>query len=356
MNTSSIRKPKPRPTITDVARLAGVSISTVSRVLNDTAPVSEDVEQRVRQAMDMLSYTPLTAARNLAVRKTFTIGLLLPELSNNFFGPLLRGVENAIRPSKYQMLVYASLRTPDEESWRRSPVGEHNADGMLVFVGSTDEEELLRNRQRDFPMVLLFFEGPRSAGIPNVGFDNAAGLRQVVEHLVNVHGRRRIVFVRGPVGNVDSDEREATFRQTAERLGIPIDPSLFVRGDFTAPGGERTIQTLVEQGIPFDAVFTGDDEAATGVLAALRRANLRIPEDVAVVGFDDLPFAAHLNPPLTTVHAAVEQAGFLAATKLLSILGGVAPAVATRLPVKLVIRRSCGCQGSMSVADAGSGS
>lgn len=344
MNTSIVRRPKPRATISDVARLAGVSISTVSRVINDTAPVSEDVEQRVRQAAEMLSYTPHAAARNLAVRKTYMIGLLLPELGNNFFAPLLRGVENAVRPTEYQLLVHASLRSLEDAPWRRSSIGEHNADGMLVFVNSTDEEELLRNYQREFPMVLLFFSGPRSANIPHIGFDNASGLRQVVEHLVTVHGRRQIAFLRGPVGNFDSDEREMAFCQTLERLGVAWRPELIVRGHYTSVGGESAIQALLDRGIAFDAVFTGDDEAATGVMAALRRANLRIPEDVAMIGFDDLPFAGYLNPPLTTVQAPVERAGFLAATKLLSILAGEIPEIATRLPVELVIRQSCGCR------------
>lgn len=338
-----MRRPKPRPTISDVARLAGVSISTVSRVINDTVPVSEDVEQRVRHAVEMLSYTPHTAARNLAVRKTYTIGLLLPELSNNFFAHMLRGVENAIRPTEYQLLIHASLRSLEEAPWRRSPIGEHNADGMLVFVGSTDEEDLLRNQQRDFPMVLLFFRGPTGADIPYVGFDNSDGLRQVVEHLVMVHGRRRIVYMRGPVGNVDSDERERAFGQTLAQVGVPLHPELVVRGHYSAPGGESAILELLARGAAFDAIFAGDDEAATGALAALRRANLRIPEDVAIIGFDDLPFAAHLNPPLTTLHAPVQQAGFVAATKLLALLAGERVEVATRLPVELVIRQSCGC-------------
>ncbi len=338
------RKPRQRPTISDVARLAGVSISTVSRVLNDTAPVSEDVEQRVRSAVEMLSFTPLAAARNLAVRKTYTIGLLLPEVASNFFAPFLSGLENAVRPSEYQLLVHVSLlRSPDDAAWRRMAVGEHNTDGMMVFVGSMDEESLLRMHRRDFPILLLFFRGPAGVNIPWVGFDNRTGLCQAVEHLVTVHQRRRIVYLRGPVGNADSEEREVAFCQTLERLGVPVAPELFSRSGYSAQGGERAIEELLTNSVDFDAVFTGDDDSATGVLAALRRAGRRIPEDVALVGFDDLPFATHLNPPLTTVHAPIEQAGYMAASKLLSMLSGETPEVATRLPVELVIRQSCGC-------------
>jgi DNA-binding LacI/PurR family transcriptional regulator len=206
-----------------------------------------------------------------------------------------------------------------------------------------DQAELLRNYERGFPMVLLFFTPPSNARIPYVGFDNTTGLCQVVEHLVQVHGRRRIVYLRGPVGNFDSEEREAAFRQTMERLGVPVYPELVARGNYSSISAEQAIQELIERGVDFDAVFAGDDDAATGVLAALRRNGRSVPEDVAVVGFDDIPFSVHLNPPLTTVHAPVEQAGYVAASKLLSLLAGERPELATRLPVELVIRQSCGC-------------
>lgn len=345
MNATSLRKSKQRATISDVARLAGVSISTVSRVLNDTAPVSDDVDKRVRQAVELLSYTPHAAARNLAVRRTNTVGLLLPELSSGFFAPMLRGIESAIRESEYHLLVHASLRSGGSDPWRRHPIGEHNADGMLLFVNSTDDEEILRNYQRDFPMVLLFFKGPRGADIPYVSFDNADGINQIVEHLVIAHGRRRIVYLRGPVGNQDSEERELAYRQSLAQLGIPYDPALVARGSYSDQVGQAAIEQLIADGVEFDAVFAGDDEAATGVLAALRAAGRRIPEDVSVIGFDDLTFAAHLNPPLTTARAPIEQAGQLAATIMLSILHGEVPEPASPLHVELVIRRSCGCQG-----------
>ena len=143
MSSIAVIHPKPRPTISDVARLAGVSISTVSRVVNDTAPVSDDVGQRVRNAISMLGYTPHAAARNLAVRKTNTIGLLLPELSSSFFAPLLRGIEGVVRQTEYDLLVYASVRpTSNGDRRRREPIGEHNADGVLVFTTTLDESEI----------------------------------------------------------------------------------------------------------------------------------------------------------------------------------------------------------------------
>lgn len=337
-------RPKPRPTISDVARLARVSISTVSRVVNDTAPVSEDVEQRVRSAIAMLGYTPHAAARNLAVRKTNTIGLLLPEMSSSFYTPLLRGIEVVVRRTNYDLLVYASAHLNGDGDWRqRHPIGEHNADGMLVFTTTLDDGALLQQYERGFPMVLLHRTPPRGVFVPSVMFDNRAGVTAIVEHLVEVHGRRRIAFMRGPAGNQDSDLREAALRDALASLGIPFDPALIVRGGFNEANGEQAVHDLVASAARFDALFTGDDEAAAGALVGLRKAGLRVPQDVALVGFDDLPLSRHLNPPLTTVRAPIEQAGRLAASLLLQLLAGEVAEYETVLPVELVIRQSCGC-------------
>jgi LacI family transcriptional regulator len=339
-------RPKPRPTISDVARLARVSISTVSRVVNATAPVSEDVEQRVRSAIAMLGYTPHAAARNLAVRKTNTIGLLLPEMSSSFYTPLLRGIEAVVRRTDYDLLVYASARPNGNGAgdWRhRQPIGEHNVDGMLVFTTTLDESEIYQHYERGFPMVLLHRTPPRGVFVPSVMFDNRNGVMAIVRHLVDVHGRRRIAFMRGPAGNQDSDLREAALREALADLGIPYDPALVVRGGFHEASGEQAVYDLVASGARFDALFTGDDEAAAGALVGLRKAGLRVPQDVALVGFDDLPLSRHLNPPLTTVRAPIEQAGRLAASLLLQLLAGEVAEYETVLPVDLVIRQSCGC-------------
>ena len=189
----SVKKIKPRPTISDVARLAGVSISTVSRVVNATTPVSEDVEQRVRSAVQLLGYTPHMGARNLASQHTHTIGLLLPELSSNFFPPLLRGIEAVVRRAEYDLLIYTHQLRADGRQ-RQSPIGEHNADGMIVFDSTLDAEMLRHYYQRDYPMVLLLHTPPPGVYAPAVIFDNQDGIRLLLEHLIEVHGRRRIVF------------------------------------------------------------------------------------------------------------------------------------------------------------------
>ena len=185
-------------------------------------------------------------------------------------------------------------------------------------------------------MVLLFRDPPPGVVVPTVMFDNRMGVQQVIDHLVTVHGRRRIVYLRGPVGNQESEQREATYRETLQQHGIAYNPDLVARGGFNELMGQAAIEELLREGVRFDAVFAGDDDAATGVLSALRQAGLRVPEDVAVVGFDDLVFARHVNPPLTTVRAPIEQAGYLGAMKLLAQLGAVRDAHGHG-----VARRSC---------------
>jgi DNA-binding LacI/PurR family transcriptional regulator len=344
MLTTSGKRTKQRPTISDVARLAGVSISTVSRVVNDTAPVSGEVGVRVRNAIELLGYTPHAAARNLAVRRTNTIGLLLPELSSSFFTPLLRGIEAAVRQTDYDLLIYANPRAAaGYDLHRRQPIGDHNADGMIVFTTTLDDREITRNYDHGFPMVLLHRLSPREVSVPTVLFDNSTGVRSAVNHLIEVHGCKRIVFLHGPLGNQESDERELGYRDALHQHGIAFDPMLLRRGGFNELTAYAAVSELVRMNVLFDAIFTGDDEAAVGVLTALRDTGRRVPEDVAVIGFDDLPFAQHLNPTLTTLRAPIEQAGYLAATELFTVLATGEADLSTVLPVELVIRQSCGC-------------
>jgi DNA-binding LacI/PurR family transcriptional regulator len=350
MLTTSGKRTKQRPTISDVARLAGVSISTVSRVVNDTAPVSDEVGVRVRSAIDLLGYTPHVAARNLAVRRTNTVGLLLPELSSSFFTPLLRGIEAAVRQTDYDLLIYANPRTVSGyDLHRHQPIGDHNADGMLVFTTTLDDREIARNYDHGFPMVLLHRLSPRGLSVPTVLFDNNTGVRAAVNHLIDVHGRTRIVFLHGPLGNQESEERELGYREALLQHGLPCDPLLIRRGGYNEHLAYAAITELLRMNVTFDAVFSGDDEAAVGVLTALRDMGKRVPEDVSVIGFDDLPFAQHLSPTLTTLRAPIEQAGYLAATALFTILATGEADAMTVLPVELVIRQSCGCIGTPGI-------
>lgn len=332
--------PKNRPsTIADVARHAEVSIATVSRVLNGTTPVQPDKADRVRLAMEELHFVPRHAARVLAGKRTDTIGLLLPEISGAFFSPMLKGIEAAAHQAGYDLLIHS---TQQVETTRRR-LGEHNTDGLLIFTNSLAPSELQRLYNINFPIVLLHQTPPDSLNIPTIAIENKDGAAMLVTHLIEKHGRRRIVYLRGPQGHEDSVWRERGYREALENHNIEFDTSLIASGGFDDEEAFSTAQQLLAGGLDFDAVFAGDDDAAIGVIRALKLAGRSVPQDVAVVGFDDVPFARYLSPALTTVRAPIEQVGREAVRQLVRQLNGEQAEALTLMRTELVIRESCGC-------------
>ena len=328
------------PTISDVAQLAGVSIATVSRVLNGSTPVVEETAQRVRAAVDELRFVPRTAARVLASRRTNTIGLIFSEIGGAFFAHLLKGVEAQLRSAGYELLIYS---TQSEHPAKRKPLGEHNTDGLLVFTASLEAEELRRLNNINFPLVLMHQTPPDGTNIPVITIENKDGAEMLVSHLIEKHGRRRIVFLQGPNGHEDSQWRERGYREALESHGISFDPTLVVTGEFDEEQAFVAMQQLLMDGIEFDAVFSGDDDSAIGVYRALKMANRIIPDDVAVVGFDDVQFSRYISPALTTIRAPIEEVGREAVRQLMRLLNGEQAQSLTLMRTELVIRESCGC-------------
>jgi LacI family transcriptional regulator len=333
-----MQKSRP-PTIADVARHAEVSIATVSRVLNGTTPVQPEKADRVRLAMEELQFVPRQAARVLASKRTNTIGLLLPEISGAFFSPLLKGVEAAAHEAGYDLLVHS---TQQLEITRRR-LGEHNTDGLLIFTNSLASRELHRLHNLNFPIVLLHQTPPDALDIPVIAIENKDGAAILINHLIERHGRRRIVYLRGPEGHEDSVWRERGYREALEAHKLPSDENLIASGGFDDEEAFAAIQQLLSDGLAFDAVFAGDDDAAIGAMRALKLAGRLIPQDVAVVGFDDVPFVRYLSPALTTVRAPIEQVGREAVRQLARLINGEPAETLTLLRTELVIRESCGC-------------
>ena len=340
----SVQRTLRRATITDVARLAGVSIATVSRVLNGTAPVADDTVLMVRQAMEELNYSPHAAARSLAGRSTETIGLLLPRLSGGFYPPLIRGLETGAKEHGFDLLIHASVYVSQDGARRPVPLDERNTDGLLIFTDRLDDSEIGRLYEQGFPLVLLYRAAPAGLNIPSVTVENKRGARSLVEHLITDHGCRRIAYLEGPVGNEDSYWRELGYCEALEVHAIPFDSELVGRGDFDDVQARATVEEWLRSGVQFDAIFAGDDEAASGCIMALRQAGKQVPDDVAVVGFDDVPFARLMAPSLTTVRAPIETVGEVAVRQLITVINGGEPVPFTLLPTELVIRQSCGCR------------
>ncbi len=330
-------------TISDVAKRAGVSIATVSRVINGKTLVVPETAQRVRLAIEELQFVPRTAARTLASRRTNTIGLILSEIGGAFFPHLLRGIEEESRKAGYELLIHS---TQGAHPQQRKPLGEHNTDGLLVFTASLELAELQRLNALKFPLVLMHQSSPQDLNIPVITIENKDGAEMLVSHLIEEHGRRRIVFLRGTQGHEDSVWREYGYRKALEKHGLPVDENLIAVGNFEDDAAMRSIQKLIEAGIEFDAVFAGDDDASMGVYRALRLAGRLIPDDVAVVGFDDVQFARYISPALTTVRAPIEEVGREAVRQLIRLLNGQQAESLTLMRTELVIRESCGCKSS----------
>jgi 6-phospho-beta-glucosidase len=329
-------------TITDVAIKAGVSISTVSRVLNESAYVDPQKAERVKAAIQNLGFTPQAAARTLAGKKTHVIGLLIPEISGDFFVPLLRGIEASASDAGYE-LVIQTTRYRSARQWPHT-LGEHNTDGLLLFADSANKQTLEKLASVGFPTVLLYFEA-LDLGIPSVTLQNEKGAFEAVAHMIEIHDRKRIVYLAGPEGVHDAEARFRGYHSALEARGIPFDPGLIAPGDFSATTAARSIRAMLAAGVKFDAVFAGDDGAASGVLAALAEAGIEAGGDVSVIGFDDLAFAINTIPPLATVRAPTEALGTSAVRLLMELIAGKVQAESLVLPTTFVPRASCGCAG-----------
>jgi DNA-binding LacI/PurR family transcriptional regulator len=330
-------------TIRDVARQADVSIATVSRFINQTAPVSDDVAVRIKSVMEDLRYIPHVAARNLATNRTNAIGLIVSfNIYGDFFGPMLNGIESVIGEHGLNLLI-SSNNLSLRDGHIGSPLGPNNIDGLIVYADSLDDKEVRRFYEQEFPMVMVYRTPPADLKIPCVNIENKAASFKIVEHLIKVHNRRQILYLRGPEGQQDSYWRELGYRKALEENGIGYDPNLVLPGEFERHIAAMTITDAILNGLEFDAVFAGDDDAAVGVIGALRTTGKRVPSDVSVVGFDDQRTSSYLTPSLTTVRAPTLDVGRVAAQQLLNLLQKGAADCETLLPTEIVIRESCGC-------------
>lgn len=328
-------------TIRDVAREADVSVATISRYINQSAPVSGDVAVRIERAINKLNYVPQAAARQLATQKTRIIGLLLTDMRSDFFAPLLSGIETVVKKEEYNLLVATHLATSDLKM--QPPIGMHNADGMIVFANSLADKDLIYLHQNGFPMISIYRSAPDGYDIPSVTVENVNSTRRIIEHLITVHHKTKIVFVRGPENNEDSKWREQGYLQALEAHGIPLNPELIISGEFEREISYKEMKNFLKNGHEFDAVFSGGDDSAIGIVKALREANFQLPRDISIAGFDDLRISAFLTPPLTTVKAPTEMVGRTAARFLFDLISGYEVDLVTVLPTEIVIRRSCGC-------------
>ncbi|MEU3986150.1 LacI family DNA-binding transcriptional regulator [Streptomyces sp. NPDC026672] len=328
-----------RITIADVARAAGVSKTTVSRVLNTRGEVDRSTATRVREVIDRLGYVPSSGAVGLARGRSRTVGMLVPSLTWPWMGEVVQGVVDTLEAAEYGLLLFTCNRGAESVARFTSQVSAGAFDGLLVVEPENTLDMLTALHRGGLPVVLID-DRAHHPEFPHVTATNREGGAEAARHLLSV-GRFRPLVLAGPMRFGCVRDRIEGFRAGYAAQGRPLAPDAVVESDFTEPHAHDVVRRLLAEGREFDAVFAHNDVAAVGVLSALRAAGRRVPEDVAVIGFDDIPAARLTRPPLTTVRQPMRQMGETAARMLLARLAGdTSPDTHAVLPTSLVTRES----------------
>jgi LacI family transcriptional regulator, galactose operon repressor len=332
-----------RATIRDVASLAAVSHQTVSRVINDQASVSAPTRRRVMAAIEQLGYVPSPMARGLLSNRTHSLGMVTADVSDGFFARAVAGAEAEARRRDYYLIVGSVEESPDdaEERGYLRLMLERRVEGLILARPAVplSAEGLTGTGRAGIPLVSI-----GSADVPGftvVDVDNRRGGFDATEHLLAL-GHRAIATITGPVEWPSAVARLEGYTDALAARGGAVDDRLVENAhDWGLESGDRATAALLDRGVPFTALFAHSDLIAVGAIRRLRQAGRRIPEDVSVVGFDDLPIAGYVDPPLTTVHQPMREVGALAASTLLDrIAGGEAVAGPQLLPAELIVRSS----------------
>lgn len=326
-------------TIRDVAARAGVSPTTVSHVINQTRPVSAGLAARVTVAMAELGFQPNTLARSLRRKRTHTLGMIIPDSANPFFAEVGRGIEDTSFAAGYSVILCNSGDDSARELLYMDVLIGKQVDGVLLVPTGKQTELTLTVQARNIPVVLIDRDLP-GAAVDRALIDNAAGAQLATRHLIDL-GHRRIGYIGGPHDRGPEPGRSAGYRQALQEAGLVFDPLLMVEGNFRDAGGYGAAQTLLALPSPPSAIFAGNDLMAIGALAAARECGVLVPQQLSVVGFDDIHLASVVNPPLTTVAQPKYELGVIAVQLLLARLAHPElPPARHVLPARLVVRQS----------------
>ncbi|MFX4290943.1 LacI family DNA-binding transcriptional regulator [Streptomyces bohaiensis] len=328
-----------RVTIADVARTAAVSKTTVSRVLNGKGEVDRTTAERVRGVIDELGYVPSSRAVSLARGNSRTLAILVPSLGWPWISQILQGVSDTVESAGYGLLLFTCNRGEQSMAQFTSQVTARAFDGLLAIVPGDALPTLEKLHAQGLPAVVIDDQGQRPR-LPFVATTNAEGGAAAARHLLDT-GRVRPLVVAGPPRFGCVQDRLTGFRAALRERNLPKPGALVVGSDFTVSSGRRAVEGVLAEGRPFDSVFALNDQTAVGALAALRAAGRSVPDDVAVIGFDDVPMASVSDPQLTTIRQPIRRMGETAAQMLLHHLQGAPlPAEPVVLPTELVVRAS----------------
>lgn len=316
-------------TIRDVAKHAGVSVTTASYALNDTGSIGEATRKRVLKAAEELNFHPNAFARHLKKRKTQTIGVFISGFGGSFFEEILEGMHSVILETDYELLVCPASRSP------RRILLHRQVDGAIVFDPKIPNEPVLKLASHRFPIVVLD-RSLQSEFILPLLVDNPQGVREAFDHLY-WQGFRKMAFVAGALDSFDNAERMATFLSEAEqhKLEVPV-----YQGNFTEISGYETARTILQSSDLPEAVFCANDQMAIGFLRAMKEQGLHAPADIAIVGFDDIPLTRYMQPSVSTIGASRFEWGATAVRQLIDFLENELPFQVYRIPTRFIPRQS----------------
>lgn len=328
-----------RPTIAQIASAAGVSIPTVSKVLNGRVDVSPATRERIEQVIEEYGFVRNRAARALGKGKTGLVDLVVPRLDDDYFYPIVQGAEQVLKETGARLVLTSTHYAEDEEFRWLETVTDHSTDGILLVLPS--DEAIHRLAQQAFPCVVIHNQGGLPANIPSVTITSWEGGFTATNHLIGL-GHRRIAYIGKNVSAMDAIERFAGYRTALEVASLPLDPDLQCEGEFTTEDGYLATKTLMALPEPPTAIFAGNDHHAIGVYRALYELGRAIPQEVSVIGFDNLAYTELMNPALTTIHVPRLELGRAAATMLLKLIAGeTLDLPLMTLPTRLIERESC---------------
>jgi LacI family transcriptional regulator len=297
-------------TIYEVSKLAGVSLATVSRVMNNSDKVTLKTRKKVEAAMRQLGYRPNTIAQSLALRRSNSIGVLVPELHGPFFGAMLGAIESELRKEGKHVIITAGHSDPDREKEAIEFLASGRCDGLILYVFAISDEYIENLMKASIPVVVI---GRLIPGIEKncVSLDNERGGYLATRALIEA-GHRQVACITGPQWKSDGKERLSGYKRALSEHGIDFDPQRVVEGDYEESSGRAGMQELMRSGTPFTALFCANDVMAAGAIAVARENGLDIPRELSVVGFDNVFFTRYMHPKLSTIEYPVETMGRMA--------------------------------------------
>ncbi|WP_034345554.1 LacI family DNA-binding transcriptional regulator [Deinococcus misasensis] len=304
-------------TIKDIAREAGVSISTVSRILNNAPLVRGEKRQKVLDVIEQMGYEPNASAQGLVRGRSMTVGVLTQDIASPFYSEVSRGIDVGFSGTGYQPIFVNGHWEAQDEASAVAALIRRQVDGLIILGGRLPEQQLHALSER-FPLILIGRDVP---GLEHccLRVDDLEGAYLATRHLLDL-GHRRIAHLAGIASHKDAMERFEGYRKALSEAGIPFDPELVYEGEFNEPSGILAVERWVSSGIHFSAIFAANDQMAYGARLALYRRGIRVPEDVSLVGYDDLPASRFALPPMTSVHQPLFEMGEIAAQTLLTRL------------------------------------